>query len=127
MEADAANLPQLLKKLVLRLHVQAPVALLREVTRTLAEQQIKAKNKGVADPQAVAQLAASMNDIALGKLVSGGFVRVEGEQLVSDIEYRGGLKINGKAVDLPAIPGVGGAPAPALAPAPAWPPPRPAS
>src|SRR5450830_448139 len=110
VEADAANLPQLLKKLVLRLHVQAPVALLREVTRTLAEQQIKAKNKGVADPQAVAQLAASMNDIALGKLVSGGFVRVEGEQMVSDIEYRGGLKINGKAVDLPAIPGVGGTP-----------------
>ena len=110
VEADAANLPQLLKKLVLRLHVQAPVALLREVTRTLAEQQIKAKNKGVADPQAVAQLAASMNDIALGKLVSGGLVRVEGEQLVSDIEYRGGLKINGKTVDLPAIPGVGGTP-----------------
>jgi TonB family protein len=109
VEADAANLPQLLKRLVLRLHVQAPVALLREVTRTLAEQQIKAKNKGVAEPQAVAQLAASMNDIALGKLVSGGFVRVDGEQLVSDIEYRGGLKINGKAVELPAIPGVGGA------------------
>lgn len=109
VESDADHPAALLKKMVLRLHVQAPIGLLREVSKVLAEQQIKAKNKGVAEPQAVAQLAASMQDLALGKMISSGYVRVEGEQLISDIEYKGGLRINGKEVKMPVVPGMPGA------------------
>jgi TonB family protein len=85
------------------------MALLREVTNVLAEVQVKAKNKGAANPREVAQLAGSMNDIALGKMVSSGYVRVEGDMLVSDIEFnggKGGLRINGKPAALPPLPGV---------------------
>jgi TonB family protein len=109
VEADADNAPALLKKLVVKLHVTAPMALLREVTNVLAEVQVKARNKGAANPREVAQLAGSMNDIALGKMVSSGYVRVEGDTLISDIEFNGGnggLRINGKAAALPQLPGV---------------------
>lgn len=104
VEADADSAPALLKKLVLKLHVTAPMALLREVSNVLAEIQVKAKNNGAANPREVAQLAGTMNDIVLGKLVSSGFVRVEGDTLVSDIEFnarQGGLRVNGKATELP--------------------------
>jgi TonB family protein len=109
VEADADNAPALLKKLVVKLHVTAPMALLREVTNVLAEVQVKARNKGAANPREVAQLAGSMNDIALGKMVSSGYVRVEGDTLISDIEFnggKGGLRVNGKAAALPALPGL---------------------
>ena len=105
--ADADSPAALMKKLVASLHVKAPMALLREVSKTLAEVQVRAKNQGKADPQAVAQLAGSINDIALGKMVSSGMVRVDGDMLVSDIEYsaaRGGLRVNGKAMTLPTVP-----------------------
>ena len=113
VEADADNVPALLKKLVVRLSVKAPLALVREVTTVLADMQVRAKNKGVADARTVAQLAATMNDVVLGKMVSSGYVRVDGDTLSSDIDYsaaRGGLRINGKPAQLPTVPpGVAGA------------------
>lgn len=113
VEADADNLPALLKKLVVKLSVKAPLALVREVSTVMAEMQVRAKNKGVADARTVAQLAATMNDVVLGKMVSSGYVRVDGDTLSSDIDYSaagGGLRINGKAAQLPSTPaGVAGA------------------
>lgn len=105
VEADADNLPALLKKLVGRLDIKAPLALLTAVSNTMAELQIRAKNQGVAAPQAVAQLAATIGDAMLGKMVASGFVRVEGDLLVTDIVYSGsgGVRINGKAAPLPAL------------------------
>jgi TonB family protein len=103
-DADAEQLPSLLKKMVARLTVKAPLALVREVANVVATAQLKAKAKdGKPDPQAVAQLAASMNDIFIGKMVSGGFVRLDNDMLVADIELKGGtgLRINGKPVALP--------------------------
>lgn len=107
VEADIDSPAVLLKKIAARFHVTAPLALLREVANTVAEMQVKAKNKGEASPREVAQLAGSMNDVMLGKVISSGFARVEGDMLVSDIEYsaaKGGLRINGKPVALPAMP-----------------------
>jgi TonB family protein len=109
LEADLDNASALLKKLALRLSVKAPLALLREVSTAMAEMQVRAKNNGQADPQAVAQLAGTMNDLVLGKMISSGFVRLDGDMLSSEIAYNAalGLRINGKATPLPAMPGTG--------------------
>ncbi len=105
VEADADNLPALVNKLVGRLDLKAPLALLTAVSTTMAELQVRAANQGVAAPPAVAQLAATINDTLLGKMVSSGLVRVDGDLLVTDIVYSGsgGLRINGKAASLPAV------------------------
>lgn len=112
LEADVDNPAALLKKIVARFTVKAPMALLREVANGVARLQVRAKNKAEGSPREVAQLAGSLNDIMLGKLMSNGYARVEGDVLVADIEFnaaRGGLRINGKAVALPALPTGAGA------------------
>lgn len=113
LEADLDNPAALLKKIVAHFTVKAPMALLREVANGVARLQVRAKNKAEGSPREVAQLAGSLNDIMLGKLISNGYARVEGDVLVADIEFnaaRGGLRINGKAVALPALPTGAGAP-----------------
>ncbi|MDB5960050.1 MAG: hypothetical protein JWP59_1344 [Massilia sp.] len=109
VDSDADSPQALLKKLAVKLSVKAPLALLREVSKSMAALQVRAKNQGKDDPQAVAQLAASINDIALGKMVSSGFVRVDGDMLISDIDYsaaKGGWRVNGKPVAAPNMAGV---------------------
>lgn len=104
VDADADSPQALMKKLVVKLNVRAPMALLREATSAIAEMQVRAKNQGAANPAEAAQLAGSMNDIVLGKLISSGYVRVDGDVLAADIEYNGAmgaLRINGKAAELP--------------------------
>lgn len=108
LAADADDLPALFKKLAVQLTIRAPRALLTEVAKVMATAQLRAKQAGVATPQAVAQLAASLDDMMLAKLIAGGLVRIDGDLLASDIDYsaaRGGLRVNGKAPPLPAMPG----------------------
>ena len=104
-EADLSSIPALIKKIVARFNVRVPVAMVRDIAANVAEKQASAQAKGgVANPQSVAQIAQSINDIVIGKLVGGGFARIEKDVLVSDIEFRGGvLRINGKQIALPAF------------------------
>jgi TonB family protein len=100
--ADLDSIPALLKKLVGRFDVKVPLALVREVAGGVARQQLAAQHGGTADPQAVAQMAQTITDVIVGKLINGGFARVENEVIVSTIELRGGkLLANGKEIELP--------------------------
>ncbi|WLI89869.1 DUF945 family protein [Massilia sp. R2A-15] len=104
-DADLANMPALVKKIVARFNIRVPVALVRDITTNVATRQVSAQAKGgPANPQTVAQIAQSMHDIIIGKMVGGGYARIEKDVLVSDIEFRGGvLRINGKEIALPAF------------------------
>jgi TonB family protein len=108
---DLESMPALLKKLAGRFDVQVPLALVREVAGGIARKQMAAQHGANPDPQAVAQMAQTMADVVVGKLINGGFARVENDTLVSTIELRDGkLYANGKEVSLPKpAPGAGAA------------------
>ena len=103
--ADLDDYARLLNKLEARIEVRVPVALVREAAGAFAARQAAAQaaqHGGTLDPQTIAQLRQSMTDVVVGKLVGGGFARLENEVLVSTIEWRKGtLKANGKTVPLP--------------------------
>jgi TonB family protein len=100
--ADLNDAKLLMKKLVARLEVRVPIALVREIAGTVVARQA-AQQGGATDPQSIAQLRESATDVVIGKLVGGGFARVENDVLVSTIEWRSGvLTANGKPVPLPA-------------------------
>ncbi|MDB5908851.1 MAG: hypothetical protein JWP34_2965 [Massilia sp.] len=102
-EADLDALPALVKKIAARFEIKVPVALVRDISTTIARKQASAQSKGPANPQTVAQIAQGMSDIVLGKLLGNGYARIENDVLLSNIEFRGGvLRINGKEVALPA-------------------------
>jgi hypothetical protein len=49
-------------------------------------------------------MGQTMTDVVVGKLVGGGYARLENDVLVSNLEFRGGkLTANGKEVGLPKI------------------------
>jgi TonB family protein len=99
--ADLDDPKALLRKLVARFDVRIPVALLREVAGSVAAKQAAQQGKP-SDPQAVAQLRQSMTDVMVGKLLGGGFARLDDDMLVSTVEWRNGeLRANGKPVPLP--------------------------
>jgi TonB family protein len=117
--ADLNDARLLMKKLVAKVEVRVPIALVREIAGTVAAKQA-AQQGGATDPQSIAQLRESMTDIVVGKLIGGGFARVENDVLVSTIEWRNGvLTANGKTVPLPSPqPQPAGAPPVAMAPGP---------
>jgi TonB family protein len=99
--ADLNDARLLMKKLVARVEIRVPVALVREIAGTVAAKQA-AQQGGATDPQSIAQLRESGTDIVVGKLVGGGFARIENDLLVSTVEWRNGvLTANGKPVPLP--------------------------
>ena len=104
-EADLASMPTLVKKIVARFNVRVPVALVHDIATTVATRQANAQAKdGAANPQTIAQIAQSIQDVVIGKMVGGGYARIEKDVLVSDIEFRGGvLRVNGKQIVLPAF------------------------
>lgn len=104
-ESDLATMPALVKKIVARFNVRVPVAMVRDIADNVAAKQANAQAKGgAANPQTIAQIAQSIQDVVIGKVVGGGYARVEKDVLVSDIEFRGGvLRINGKQIALPAF------------------------
>jgi outer membrane biosynthesis protein TonB len=60
-----------------------------------------------------AQMGQTMTDVVVGKLVGGGYARIENDVLVSKVEFRDGeLTANGKKVELPKPPAGGAPPAP---------------
>jgi TonB family protein len=118
VEADLRDLKALARKIVARFEVRVPVAIVRDIAGVIAEKQVSSQaiQQGrAADPQAVAVLRQSITDVAIGKLVGGGYARIEKDVLVSNLEIRNGaLTVNGKPVGLPKI-GTSAAPAAAAA------------
>lgn len=104
--ADLDDPKALLGKLVARFDVRVPVALVREIAGTVAAKQAaqqSAQQGKPNDAQAVAQLRQSMTDVVVGRLLGGGFARLDDDVLVSTVEWRNGeLRANGKPVPLPA-------------------------
>jgi TonB family protein len=105
-EADMDSIPALMKKLVARFDIKVPVGLVRAVSTSIALKQQSAQHPGsAADPQAAAQVAQTMSDVVVGKLLSNGYARLENDVLVSTVEWRdGALRANGKEVALPKPP-----------------------
>lgn len=104
--ADLDDPQRILKKLVARVEIRVPVALVREAAGAFAAKQAAAQaaqHGGQVDAATVAQLRQGMTDVVVGKLVGGGFARIENEVLISTVEWRNGtLLANGKPVPLPA-------------------------
>lgn len=100
-QADLDDPKALLRKLVARFDVRVPVALVREIAGTVAAKQAAQQGKP-SDAQSVAQLRQSMTDVVVGRLLGGGFARLDDDVLVSTVEWRNGeLRANGKPVPLP--------------------------
>lgn len=113
-QADLDDPKALLRKLVARFDVRVPVALVREIAGTVAAKQTAQQGKP-SDAQSVAQLRQGMTDVVVGRLLGGGFARLDDDVLVSTVEWRdGALRANGKPVPLP-TPSPDGSPAQAAA------------
>ena len=103
-EADLENISMLFKKIVVRFDVKVPVALLRDISTAVLTRQALAQPNTQANAPPVAQMAQTMTDVMVGKVINGGFARVDNEVLVSAIDFRGGvLRINGKQLAMPSF------------------------
>jgi TonB family protein len=90
VESDLQDVTALLKKIVARFEIRVPMAMVHDVAGVVAERQKQPA------------LSQTMNDVVVGKLVGGGFARIENDVLVSNIEFRDGkLSANGKEIALP--------------------------
>jgi uncharacterized protein YdgA (DUF945 family) len=100
-EADLQDLTKLVKKIVARFEIRVPVAIVRDIAGVVAERQAK-QHGAAANPMPPAQMGQTITDVIVGKLVGGGFARIENDVLVSNVEFRNGeLTANGKKVELP--------------------------
>ena len=117
-DADFATLPALGKKIDAKLTVTVPTALILDVAKLFARKQMSANPQAVVDEAAVNQMAESMRDMGIGKIMGSGFGRLENDVLIIPIEIHDGvITLNGKTVEMPKQPAP--AQAPAAAPAPA--------
>lgn len=91
----------LFKKLVLHADVQVPVAMLRAFADGVARKQL-AKQQPGADAATIARAGGAAYDAMLRTALANGYLRLEGDMLVTTIDVRDGeVRINGKPVQLP--------------------------
>jgi TonB family protein len=111
VESDLDDLKSLAKKIVAKFEIRVPLAMVRDIAGVVAAKQ--AQQQGTAtNTQGAAQMGQTMTDVVVGKLVGGGYARLENDVLVSNLEFRGGkLSANGKEVGLPKIAPAGAPPA----------------
>ena len=108
-------------KLVLQFDVRFPMALVDEICRSFAEQQLKAQaNGGEPDPEMLNKLTKDFSAAVVGKGVGGGFAKLVNHELRTTVAMRNGvLTANGKVWEVPAPVVTGQPPAPPeAAPAP---------
>jgi TonB family protein len=113
------DLKMLARRIVAHFEIKVPLALVRDVAGIVAAKQAAAQaahGPGQGKPaQATppdAQMGQTIADVIVGKLVGGGFAKVENDALVSTLEWRDGqLSANGKPVALPTVPAGAAAPA----------------
>jgi TonB family protein len=107
VEADFQDVKALVRKIVARFEIRVPVAIVRDISGAVARKQAaqQAGQAGApANEQGLAQVSQSMTDVVIGKLVGGGYARVENDVLVSQLELRNGtLRANGKEIGLPKV------------------------
>jgi hypothetical protein len=118
VEADLRDLKALAGKIVAKFEVRVPLAIVRDISAVIAARQA-AKQDSAANAQGALQMGQSMTDVVVGKLVGGGYARLENDVLVSNLEFRNGtLRANGKEVVLAPrpVPGYPNADVPALLP-----------
>jgi hypothetical protein len=103
--ADLDDLKALARRIVARFEIKVPLAIVRDVAGAVAARQAAAsQGNGAPGQMSGAQLGQSITDVIVGKLVGGGYARVENDALVSIVEWRDGeLRANGKPVALPAV------------------------
>ncbi|MGV7207339.1 DUF945 family protein [Oxalobacteraceae bacterium A2-2] len=86
---------RLARKMVAKVDIRVPLALVREVALTVARKQ-------GGDESQVQLAAKQMTDVVVGKLVGGGFATLQDDELRSQVEVNHGrLTFNGKQVELP--------------------------
>lgn len=104
--AGLDTMAAVLRKIVARFEVKVPLALVRAVSARVAQKQLETQHPGTpADPQAAAQMGQTVADVMVGKLINGGYARIDNDALVSTIEWRdGSLRANGKEIALPKPP-----------------------
>jgi hypothetical protein len=92
--SDLDDLKALARRIVARFEIKVPLAIVRDIAGAVAAKQS-------ANQQANPAAAQTITDVIVGKLVGGGFARVENDALVSTVEWRDGvLRANGKPVEL---------------------------
>lgn len=103
VEADFEAPLELARKIVARLELRLPVALVNDVSRLLASKQVNASA-----PDATGQIdtaARNMAAVVVGKLVNEGFAVMDKGELRSTIDIKNGkVTFNGKTVPLPGMP-----------------------
>jgi TonB family protein len=100
IEADLGDLNTLVKKIVASFEIRVPVAMVRDIAGVVAAKQAKQQG-AAANAMGPAQMGQTLTDIVVGKLVGGGYARIENDVLVSKLEFRDGeLTANGKKVEL---------------------------
>lgn len=103
--ADFDDAAALAKKVLVRLEVRVPVALVKEVTLNIARGQTPKNADGSDNEALIAQSAQSITDVVIGKMLGQGYARLDNGVLVSTIQFRHGkLTVNGKEVQLPTAP-----------------------
>ena len=102
-DSKLARFEDIANKIDANLTVTVPMGLVKEVSQSMARQQLTASAKGEpVNEQAVVQMGTAMSDGVVGQMVSKGFVRMEGDALVSNIVFKAGkLTVNGQVVQLP--------------------------
>ena len=103
--AGADDLKALARRIVARFEIKVPLAIVRDIAGAVAARQAAAQQSHApAAPNP--QVAQTITDVIVGKLVGGGYARVENDALVSTAEWRDGmLRANGKPVPLPDLTG----------------------
>lgn len=100
-DADFASMDTFVKKLIARVEVKVPLALVGEIAGAVTRKQAAAKGQPLSEA-AVAQASQGITDAMVGKLVTSGYGRVDNDMLISVIEFKGGkLTLNSKEVQLP--------------------------
>lgn len=99
--ADLDQPAMLLKKIVVHADLGVPVAMVRAFTENMAKKQLARQQSG-ADAATIAKAGAAIYDAMLRAALANGYVRVEGDMLVTTIDVRdGAVRINGKPLPLP--------------------------
>lgn len=99
---SGADIKDTMSKAEGQLNVRVPVALVKEVARTVAKNMPMGQPGQPVSEQQLEQHAATFGDMAIGKMLGNGFFRMEGEVLVSDVAFKGGkLTLNGVVIDMP--------------------------
>jgi uncharacterized protein YdgA (DUF945 family) len=121
LKASELNDPMAWKnKLELQFDVRFPMAIVDEICRSVAEQQLKAQANGAqVDPEVVGKVAKEISALVVGKSVGEGYAKLVNRELRTTIVMRNGvLTANGKVLEVPAPVATGASPEAAQAPAP---------